>query len=567
VSRVVVDPVTRIEGHLRLEVEVSGGEVADAWSSGTMFRGLETIMKDRDPRDAWKLAQRVCGVCTSVHATMSCRAVEDALGIEIPNLGRLIRNLIQGAVFVHDHVIHFYHLHMLDWVDVVSALDADADATSDLQKSLSNWKNKSPEYFQGVQDKLQGLVDSGQLGHLTSGYWGHSAYQLPPEGNLMMMAHYLEALDFQRNVIKIHAILGGKNPHPQTFVVGGMNTRIDPDGNVGSNEDGIAQLKDLAKLATDFLDEVVVPDALYLGRSYPQWLEIGRSYSNYLAYGDFPEDNDGFESNYLPRGRIVDGDLSTAQPVDVSKIAETVKHSWFKYEGSDSELLPPSAGETDVNYTGPTPPYDHILTEKYSWMKSPRYDGVPYEVGPLARMMVAYAAGNTEARRILDDSAENMGIGVEDFNSALGRTIARQLETAVLAHRLRPWIDDLQDAIRSGDRETANTSKWKKDTWDDKMTGAGIGEAPRGAVGHWTWIEREKIKGYQMIVPSTWNGSPRDHNDKRGAWEESLLGLPLADASQPLELLRTIHSYDPCMSCAVHVFDPEGGETLAITIV
>ena len=566
--RIAIDPITRIEGHLRLEVEVADGVVRDAWSSGTMFRGLEQILQGRDPRDAWIFAQRACGVCTTVHALASVRSVEDALGITVPTNARLVRNLISGAQYVHDHVIHFYHLHALDWVDVVSALSADPAGASSLQRTLSDWPNASAAYFQSVQDRLQSFVSSGQLGPFANGYWGHSAYRLTPEANLLLVAHYLEALQWQRNFIKIHAILGGKNPHPQTYLVGGMALRMDPAAPSGLNREATAELAEHLSQARQFVDQVLLPDVMLVAEHYPEWLQLGRGLGSFLTYGDFPERDDGPGSFYFPRGRLLDFDLSRVQPVDVGGIAETVAHSWYTYADGDASFKHPFEGETTPSYTGPIPPYETLEgSDKYSWLKAPRYAGQPMEVGSLARMLVASASGHPEVRRGIDALLSRLGGGPEALCSTMGRIATRALESQLLAAKLPGWLAELEGNLTSGELRIADLERWDPATWPAETRGAGLEEAPRGALGHWIVIRDQKIANYQMVVPSTWNGSPRDAAGQRGAWEAAIIGTPVADPAQPLEILRTVHSFDPCMACAVHVFDAHAARSVEIRVV
>jgi hydrogenase large subunit len=568
-TRIAIDPITRIEGHLRIEVEVSGGAVTDAWSSGTMFRGLELILKGRDPRDAWVFAQRACGVCTTVHALASVRAVENALDIRIPTNARLVRNLIAGIQYVQDHVIHFYHLHALDWVDVVSALSAEPLATSRLAQSISDWPLSSVSYFEGVKAKLQAYVDSGQLGPFTNGYWGHPAYELPPEANLLAVAHYLEALDWQREVIRIHALLGSKNPHPQTYVVGGMALGLDPNSPTAFNARHISEVASLLQKAKDFVDRVYIPDVLAVAGFYKDWAGIGAGIGNYMSYGEFPEDDSGQPSAfYLPRGRIMARDISTVVDVDPTKIAETVAHSYYEYSDDDAALKYPGQGETNPRYAGPTPPFDTLEGfDKYSWLKAPRYDGQPMEVGPLSRMLVAYVAGNAEVKAAVDGVLGALGVGPEALFSTLGRIAARAVETQVLAARLPTWLEELSANLERGDLAIADVSLWDPKSWPERAEGFGLEEAPRGSLGHWIVIDGQNIENYQFVVPSTWNGSPRDASGNRGAWEEALIGTPIADPAKPVEVLRTVHSFDPCMACAVHVHDPARGSSVEIRVV
>ena len=568
-TRIAIDPVTRIEGHLRIEVEVQNGVVTDAWSSGTMFRGMELILQGRDPRDAWVFAQRACGVCTTVHALASVRAVENALGMKIPNNARLIRNLIAGMQYVQDHVIHFYHLHALDWVDVVSALSADPKKAADLAASISDWPTSSVAAMTAVQQKLKTFVDSGQLGPFANGYWGHKAYKLPPEANLMAVAHYLEALEWQRDVIRVHALLGAKNPHPQTYVVGGMALAIDPNSPTALNARGLSEIASLFAKAKAFVDRVYIPDVLAVASFYKDWAGLGKGIGNYMAYGDFPDtvggEVDGF---YFPRGRIMNRDLSRVEPVDQQLIAETVAHSWYNYNDGDDKLRHPWQGETKPNYKGPKPPFETLEGfDKYSWLKAPRYDDQPMEVGPLARMLVAYGKGHADVKAQVDAVLKTLGVGPEALFSTLGRIAARAVETKLLAGKLAGWLAELEANLGRGDLAVADVSKWDPSSWPQNAQGFGMEEAPRGALAHWVVIKDKKIENYQLVVPSTWNGSPRDSKNRRGAWEEALIGTPIADPNAPVEVLRTIHSFDPCMACAVHVYDPEVGSSVEIRVV
>jgi Ni,Fe-hydrogenase I large subunit len=567
-TRIAIDPITRIEGHLRIEAEVEDGAVRNAWSSGTMFRGLEMILRDRDPREAWIFAQRACGVCTTVHALASVRCVEDALGITIPTNARLVRNLISASQFVHDHVIHFYHLHALDWVDVLSALSADVAATSRLARSISDWPNSTETYFQGVLERLRSFVSGGQLGPFANGYWGHPAYTLPPEANLLAVAHYLEALDWQRDFIKIHAILGGKNPHPQTYLAGGMAVRVAPDAPTGLNADAVSAIRGHLERAQQFVDQVLLPDVLLIGQHYKDWTTFGRGLGNYLTYGDFPERDDGAASFYVPRGRLLGLDLSQVLPVDTARIAETVARSWYEYQTGDAALKHPWDGETSPKYSGPIPPYETLAgSEKYSWLKAPRYGDTPMEVGPLARLLVAYAAGHPDVTRSVDRTLGQLEIGLEALPSTMGRLVARALETQLFVHKLPGWLDELAANVQQGRLDIMDTAHWEPATWPAEARGAGLEEAPRGALGHWIVIRDQRIANYQMVVPSTWNGSPRDAQGQRGAWEEALVGTPVADPARPVEILRTVHAFDPCMACAVHVFDAKGRNSIEIQVV
>jgi Ni,Fe-hydrogenase I large subunit len=560
-ARVVIDPVTRIEGHLRIEAEVDGGMVSDAWSSGTMFRGIELIVRDRDPREAWLWTQRICGVCTMVHALASVSAVENALQIEVPNNARLVRNIIAATQHIQDHVIHFYHLHALDWVDITSALKADPAKTSQLAESISEWPKSSTSYFKGVLDRVKKLVDSGQLSLFSSGYWGHPAYRLPPEANLMAVAHYLEALEFQREFIRIHAVLGGKNPHLQSFLVGGMTTSMDTnEPNAPLNPERFDLIANIAKTAKTFVDQVLIPDVLAVAGFYPEWFGIGAGPGNYLTYGSFPQGRiSEIDKYFLPQGIILNNDLSKVHPVDPGKVAEYVTHSWYEYSDGDQAAKAPSVGETSPKYTGPKPPFEFLeVDKKYSWLKAPRYDDQVMEVGPLSRMLVAYASGHPEVKTMVDAVLGKFNAPPTALISTLGRIAARALETQLLSNHLVGWIEELRGNMHSGDLRMHNGEKWDPGTWPKSFRGFGLFEAPRGSLGHWVEIENNVIKNYQAVVPTTWNAGPRDAKGQRGPYETALLKTPIADPERTLENLRTLHSFDPCLACDVHVVDARG---------
>jgi hydrogenase large subunit len=498
------------------------------------------------------------------------RAVEDALGIKIPTNARLIRNIIEAIQYVQDHVIHFYHLHALDWVDIVSALSADPAATSALAQSISDWGKSSTTYFKGVQDKIKSFVESGQLGIFANGYWGHPAYKLPAEANLMAVAHYLEALDWQREVIKAHAILGGKNPHPQTYLVGGMAIPTDPNSQAAINADKIAQLLQLFVKAKEFVDKVYLPDVLAVAPFYLDWADKGEGLGNFMCYGDLPLKDDADPNNpadlFFPRGLILDRDLSKVVPLDPEKITEYVTHSWYNY-ADESKGLHPSVGETNPNYTGPKPVYEFLDTEaKYTWLKAPRYDDKAVEVGPLARMLVAYVSGHERVQYWVNAVLTTLNVPATVLFSTLGRIAARCVETVVLAEKLEEWTMLLAQNMATGDLRTHEQVHWDPSTWPAEAKGWGWSEAPRGALGHWIHIKDGKIENFQAIVPSTWNGSPRDAAGVAGAYEAALVGTPVLDPEKPVEILRTIHSFDPCMACAVHVLDADGKEITRVVV-
>jgi hydrogenase large subunit len=562
-QRIVIDPITRIEGHLRIEASLdANNKITDAYSSGTMVRGIEKILIGRDPREAWAFAQRACGVCTTVHSFASIRSVEDALGIKIPKAANLIRNLMIAQQYVHDHVMHFYHLHALDWVDVVSCLSADPAQTSAIQQKISPWPNSSPGYFSGVQKKVQAIVDSGQLSIFANAYWGHPAYKLPAEINLLAVAHYLEALDWQRDATKIHTIFGGKNPHPN-FVVGGVPMPIDLNSDTALNAERLSIISDSIDKMIAFVDQVYLPDVLAIAPYYLEYGAIGEGLGNFLTWGEFPGDDNSDVSKFLvPRAVILNRDLSNIQqpdPRDFQRMQEFVARSWYDYKGGEQTGLHPWKGETKFDYTGPKPPYDYLdVDKKYSWLKAPRWAETPMEVGPLARVLAMYAGGHAQTKELVNMVLSTLGVPITAVFSTLGRTAARAIETKVFADAMRIYYDDLVAEIKAGNTKTHDDSKWEPHTWPSHAQGFGFMEAPRGALGHWIVIENGKIKNYQMVVPTTWNGSPRDHKGQAGAYEMSLVGTTLAKPEWPLEVLRTIHSFDPCMACAIHMIDADG---------
>jgi Ni,Fe-hydrogenase I large subunit len=560
-TKVVVDPITRIEGHLRIEAQAENGMIASAWASSTQFRGLETIMAGRDPRDAWAFLQRICGVCTVVHAIASVRAVEDALDIRIPQNANTIRNLMIGMQFVQDHVIHFYHLHALDWVDVVSALSADPRKASQIAESISPWPNNSATWFAEVQNRVKTFVSSGQLGIFSNGYWGHPAYKLPPEVNLIAVAHYLEALDWQRDVIRLHAIFGGKNPHPN-FLVGGMASAINLDDTATINAERLTDVRDMIRRAQRFVEQVYWPDLVAIAGFYKDAAGYGGGAVNYLSVGEFPSrDIRDKGSYYLPQGIIRDRDLSRVYPYDHNAVTEDVASAWYKYDAG-AKGLHPWEGETKPSYSGPPTPWKYLQDEeKYTWMKAPRYEGRVVEVGPLAQTLVAYASGHKDTQEIVNVALGVLGVGPEALFSTLGRTAARGVQTMLIAKQLTVWYDELVSRIKGGDTTTFNSAKWEPSSWPRSAKGYGYMEAPRGALGHWVTIENGKIGNYQCVVPSTWNASGRDLQGQPGPYEAALMDShPLVDPARPIEILRTIHSFDPCIACGVHVLDASGNE-------
>ncbi|WP_049621198.1 nickel-dependent hydrogenase large subunit [Frateuria defendens] len=601
--RIVVDPVTRIEGHMRIETNIDEHNVIrNAVSTGTMWRGLEVILKGRDPRDAWAFVERICGVCTGCHALASVRAVEDALQIQIPPNAHLIRELMAKTLQVHDHAVHFYHLHALDWVDIVNALKADPKKTSELQQMVSPAHPlSSPGYFRDVQSRIKKFVDSGQLGPFMNGYWGNKAYALPPEANLMAVTHYLEALDLQKEWVKIHTIFGGKNPHPN-YLVGGVPCAINLDGDLAAGAPINMERLNFVKARIDeiiaFNNNVYLPDVLAIGTLYKQagWLYGGGlAATNLMDYGDYPHVQYDKSTDQLPGGAILGGNWDEIHPVDPrdpEQVQEFVAHSWYKY-ADESRGLHPWDGVTEPHFElGPGTKGSRTALEqvdesaKYSWVKSPRWRGHAMEVGPLARYVLGYAhalKGNRyalrmkeqvdySARMINQDVPKLLGFAPTELGlkqllpTTIGRTLARAMESQYCGEMMLADWTELVDNIRNGDTSTANVEKWDPSTWPAEAKGAGPVAAPRGANCHWIRIKDGRIENYQCIVPSTWNGGPRDAKGQIGAFEAALLGMPVSDPEQPLEILRTLHSFDPCMACATHVMSPDGQELAKVTV-
>ncbi len=570
-QRIVVDPITRIEGHLRVEAEIENGKIKDAFSSGTMVRLLEEILKGRDPRDAWAFVGRVCGVCTSIHSLTSVRTVEDALGIVIPPNAELVRNLMNCALYMHDHVVHFYHLHAMDWVDVVDALKADPKKTSELAQSISHWPKSSPGYFSDIQTRVKKFVESGQLGIFANGYWGHPAYKLPAEVNLIGLAHYLEALEWQKEIVKVQAIFGGKNPHPN-YLVGGMACSIGLDDVSGINAERLSYVKQLLEQGKTFIEQVYIPDLMAIASFYKDWGAIGGGLGSYMAYGDFPTNGYRDTTSYkFASGVILNKDISKVMDVDLRKddeVQEFINNSWYEYKEGDKAGLHPWKGESKIKYTGPKPPFEHLdVTQKYSYLKTPRWKGHAVEVGPLARVLIGYARGREDYKAVVDKALTDLNVPVTALFSTLGRTAARGLESVLVAQWSLEFYDKLIDNIKNGDKRMADMTKFDPDKWPKTALGVGHAEAPRGALAHWINIEDKKIANYQLVVPTTWNASPRDANGQLSAYEAALLDTPIHDSKLPLEILRTIHSFDPCLACSVHLYDEHGNHMNRVSVL
>ena len=582
-KHIIVDPITRIEGHLRIEAVIdSNNKIVDAWSSSTMFRGIETIVKDRDPRDVGLMTMRICGVCTGTHYQRSIEAVEDAFDITIPKNARLVRNLIQGALYVHDHLVHFYHLHALDFVDVVDATKADPAATAKEAVKWAGVAGHKPYIsgeadFKAIQDRIIKFVKEGRLGIFGNGYWGNPNYKLTPEQNLIGVAHYLKALDVQRDMAKMQAIFGGKNPHPQSIVVGGVTCVQDIQ-----NPARIALFKQLLVDSNEFIKGAYLPDIYMAGTMYAKEAtdgsatfhaskhkgalgkEVGGTGGgilSYMTYGDFRLDDTGFYKSklFFPRGLVLGGDISKVVELDEDKITEDVTHSWYEGTGAPEH---PYDGTTNPKYTGldkKDDGYAYLKTEeKYSWIKSPLYDGQKVEVGPLARIVVGYVGGDERTKKYAGNFLKRSGLPLTVLFSTVGRTAARAIETEMIGDAMVGWVDELAKNAAMGDLST--WTEFDFDTVSKDAKGRGMAEAPRGALGHWMRIEDGKVKNFQAIVPSTWNAGPRGPNGEVGAYEAAIIGTVVANPEEPLEIIRTVHSFDPCIACAVHVVDTKGKE-------
>lgn len=586
--RVVIDPVTRIEGHMRCEVNVDENNIIrNAVSTGTMWRGLEVILKGRDPRDAWAFVERICGVCTGCHALTSVRAVEDALGIEIPPNAHLIREMMAKTLQVHDHVVHFYHLHALDWVNPINALKADPRATSVLQQTISpHHPLSSPGYFRDIQNRIKKFIESGQLGPFKNGYWDNPAYRMSPEADLMAVTHYLEALDMQKEFVKVHTVFGGKNPHPN-YLVGGVPCAINMDGDLAAgaplNMERLNFVKARIQEMIDFNKNVYVPDVIAIASFYKKQLwGGGHGAKNVMDYGAYPKVNYDKSTDQLPGGVILNGNWDEVFPIDPrdpDQVQEFVTHSWYKYP-DESKGLHPWDGITEANYElGPNTKGTRTNIEeldedaKYSWIKAPRWRGHAVEVGPLSRYTLAYAQGvdyvQDQVNRSLAAFNELAGTNLDAksaLQSTIGRTLARALESEYCSDMMMDDWNQLIANIKAGDSSTANMEKWDPSTWPKEAKGVGTAAAPRGGLGHWIRIKDGKIDNYQCVVPTTWNGSPRDPKGNIGAFEACLMNTPVERADEPVEILRSLHSFDPCLACSTHVMSEEGKELARVKV-
>jgi len=565
-TRITIDPITRIEGHLRIDCQVDNGKVSKSWASGQMWRGVEQILLGRDPRDAWAITQRICGVCTTVHAIASVRAVENALKLEVPLNAQYIRNLIITAHAVHDHIVHFYHLSALDWVDVTSALKGDPAKTAQLAESLSTWSGNSKQEFTKVKERLTGFVGTGQLGIFTNGYWGHPAMKLSPEVNLLAVTHYLQALDVQRKANKIVAVLGSKTPHIQNMAVGGVANPIALDSQSVLTVERLLAIKTWIDELADFVKNVYLVDVAAIGAFYADWTQIGAGITDYLSVPDIPLDTKGTQFA-LPGGYIPGGDLSKfhaiksfSDPYFRDGVEESVKHAWYK---GGKGALHPYKGETVPEYT------DFQDNGKYSWVKSPTFYSKPAQVGPLARVLAMVAANYEPAVKYVTQTLDTVSaiaktkVPVAALHSTIGRHAARAVSCAVQVDVLGSQWQMLVDNIAKGDVKTFNKPVFPK----GEVSGVGFHEAPRGVLSHWVVIKDGKIANYQAVVPTTWNAAPRNESDAVGPYEASLLNTPVADPERPLEVLRTVHSFDPCLACAVHVLDDEQREVVKVKVL
>ena len=565
-KRITIDPITRIEGHLRIDVDIDNGRINKAWSSGQMWRGVELILLGRDPRDAWAITQRICGVCTTVHAIASVRAVENALQMEIPLNAQYIRNIVIMAHAVHDAIVHFYHLSALDWVDVTSALKADPDKAAALGESLSSWHLNSKPEMRRVHERLKHFVNGGQLGIFTNGYWGHPAMKLSPEVNLMAVAHYLQALEVQRKANKIVSILGSKTPHIQNVAVGGVANPLATDSPAVLTVERLMTIKQWIDELDDFVKNVYLIDVAAVGAFYADWTAIGKGVTNYISVPDIPLDTKGTQFAF-PGGYIENGDLSQRKPITsfndqfwIKGVEEAVKHSWYNYDKTGA--LHPYQGQTVPNYT------DFKDDAKYSWLKSPTFYGKPCQVGPLARVLNGLAAGHESTTKYATATLDTVSalaktkVGLGAMHSTIGRHAARAITCAVNVDILAEQWTALLTNMGAGDLTTFNKPVFPQ----GEVMGVGIHEAPRGVLSHWVVIDKGKIKNYQCVVPSTWNACPRNDKDEPGPYEASLVDTPIAEVEKPLEVLRTIHSFDPCIACAIHLTDKENDTAISVKV-
>ena len=552
-QRVVIDPITRIEGHLRIEVEVDEHNVIQkAWASSTLWRGIEVILKGRTPMDVGLLVQRICGVCTFSHYRCGTEAVENALGVKIPLNAQYLRSLMMTALHYHDHIVHFYHLHALDWVDVVSALSADPAKAAQVAMKYSDKPLAAGEGdLRAVQERVQGFVNKGKLGPFANAYWGNKTYRFSPEQNLIALSHYLKALEVQRVAAEMMAIFGGKQPHPQSVVVGGMTAVRDL-----VNPARLQEWQAKHDIVTDFIERAYKADIIMAADAFGKEASVlgGVNVHNFVCSNEFM----GADGQYIfKQGVVLNGDLKQVTDINPDLIAEDVTHSWYKADKPQH----PYVGTTIPEYTGfveRDTVYGKLPTvdgdKKYSWVKSPRYNGEPMEVGPLACLLVNYAKGNPLVVTAVDDLLKRTGLPLQALYTTLGRTAARMLQTSIIAKESNNIFNALINNLKSDE------SLYRKPEIDPskEYVGHAIIEAPRGMLSHWVRIKDGVVENYQAVVPTTWNAGPMDAQGKIGPFEASLVGLQLEDPTKPLEVLRIIHSFDPCMACSVHMIDYKG---------
>ena len=618
-KHVVVDPITRIEGHLRVEMKIdeATGKVVEALSSGTAWRGIELIMLGRDPRDAWAFVQRICGVCTSTHALAGLRVVEDALGITIPKNANYIRNIMHSTLDSHDHTVHFYHLHAFDFVSPVEALKADPAKTAELQNQILETYNLSgiapkfegmdsdaypkafpkatTAFFVALKKKLEKIVDSGRLGIFSAQWWDHPDYKLlPPEVHLMAVSHYLNVLDQQREMVIPHVVFGGKNPHPH-FIVGGMPSSISLDDmNAPINAQRLAVVDTAMNKSLNIVENYYLPDLLAIGSIYVKAGKTdggGLSGKRVLGYGSYPDepytgtaDGDYNKKCIVRCNGIVENfdqgvanatyiDLAGEDFMNKDLLTEEVEHAWYEYPNGETAIHP-SEGVTKPHYTGPkvgTKTHWEELDQekKYSWVKTPTYKGQPCEVGPLAKYIIVYTKVKqgiiepTWAEKMIVDQIDTVSsvLGLEPHQwmcSTIGRTACRGLDANVGAYLQRYFFNKLVNNIKAGDTSVANTEKWDPSTWPKDAKGVGLLDAPRGGLGHWVHIKDGRIENYQCIVPTTWNSSPLTITGEHGAFESSMIDTHIQIPSEPLEAVRSVHSFDPCLACATHLYNKKG---------
>lgn len=555
-ERITIDPITRIEGHLRIDVEAANGKITNAWSSVQAFRGIETIMRGKDPRNGWAMTQRFCGVCTTTHALGSIRAVEDALGVEVPVNAQMMRNIVLAMQALQDHIVHFYHLTALDWVDIVSALKADPVKAGQIAGTLSNWPSNSVNEMKNAKDRLTKFVNTGNLGIYGTGYWGHPDMRLSPELNLLGFAHYLQALEFQRKAAEAVAIIGGKNPHIQNLCIGGISTAIDMNSIAAMNMERVEWIRTLMGEVATFVREVYIPDVLAIGGVYKDWFNKGKCSDNYIACPEVPMDAKntvfGMKGGTLTNG-VFREITSWKDPYLRDGILENTTHSWYN---NPKATLAPYEGDQIPGYDG------FNADGKYSWSKSPRFEDRVTQVGPIAQMLMGYHGKDPMVVKYVDTVLQKLNLKVGQLNSTMGRNAARAIRSLCMVDHAEICMQKFLDNYGSGDTTYVNYT----DVPDGEYRGAGFEEAPRGMLSHWVVIKDKLFTNYSAVVPSTWLAGPRDEQGRIGPYEEALMTTPLIEPEKPLEVLRSIHSFDPCIACAAHMVDPNGKEIVNIKV-